>query len=569
LTGRRLRALAIGLVIAGSVAGWWAARPAPDAPTPAGTGTGGSLVATVRGEPRSFNRLVARDRTSNLISLLMHDKLVHTNVATQQLEPALAASWTGSDDGRTWTLKLRPGVTFSDGAPFTSADVLFSLQAAYDEKTASPLGGSLTVGDKPLVASAPDAETVIVEFPAPFGPGLRLLDNLPILPKHKLGQALENGTLRDLWGLTAQPSELVGLGPFVLKEYRPGERLVFARNPHYWRKENGQALPRLDTLTLLVVPDQNAEMLRLESGEADVVSDFLRPEDLAAAKRAVEQGRLQLFDAGVALDADFLWFNLSPQADRSKPWLQKREIRQAISLVIDRQALADAVYLGAAVPVAGPITPGNRDWFDASSKPPSQDLARARQLLAAAGLTDKNGDGQLEAPDGSAARFSVLTQKGHTLRERTATFIQQDLAKAGLQVDVVTLEVPALIERITTGAYEAAYFGAQASDTDPSSNLDYWLSSGAFHPWNPGQKTPATPWEARIDDLMHRQVASTDAGERRRLFNEVQQVFQEELPAIYFVAPKVALPASARVTGARTALLHPYVLADAATLGVK
>jgi peptide/nickel transport system substrate-binding protein len=569
LSGLRLSFIALAL---GAVGGalWWAARP--DLPTqPASQGRGGSLVATVRSEPRSFNRLVARDRTSNLVSLLLHDKLVHINLATQQAEPGLAESWTASADGRIWTIALRNGVSFSDGTPFTAADVLFSLEAVSDARTGSVLAGSLQVGGRPLTATATDERTVVLTFPATFGPGVRILDNLPILPAHKLKAALAEGTLREVWGLTTPPSDLVGLGPFMLKEYRPGERLVFERNPHYWRRdEAGRSLPRLDTLTLLVVPDAGAELLRLQAGEADITSGDVPPEDLASVQRAVSQGKLQLFDVGVGLDADFLWFNLKAGAvPRGRAWLQSRELRQAIAAAVDRRAFADTVYLGAAVPIAGPVTSGNREWHDPSLPLPAFDTARARQLLAAAGLADRDGDGQLEAPDGSAARFALLTQKGHGPRERGAAFIQQDLARIGLGVDVVTLETPALIDRVTTGSYEAAYFGTQASYTDPSTNLDFWLSAGAFHAWNPGQSTPATPWELEIDQLMQRQVATTYPAERKRLFALVQQIFAEEVPAIYFVAPRVSVAAGARVTGVQPGTLQPYILWNAAMIGVE
>jgi peptide/nickel transport system substrate-binding protein len=571
LAGRRVLLLAVALVAIASAAVWWGRRPAPETTVAPGASRGGRLVATIRTEPRSFNRFVARDRTSNLLSLLLHGKLARIDGATQALEPDLAERWTAAGDGRTWTVRLRPGLAFSDGAPLTSADVLFSFAAAYDERTASALGGSLLVGGQPLAVTAPDPQTVVITFPAPFGPGLRLLDNLPILPRHKLGTALEEGRLREMWGLTTPPGELAGAGPFVLADYRPGERLVLARNPRYWRRDDrGAALPRLDTLTLLIVPDQNAELLRLESGETDLISGDVRPEDLAAIRRAADQGRVQLLDVGTALDADYFWFNLTPGAvPADRTWLQRRELREAVSLAVDRRALADTVYLGAAVPVAGPVTPGNHDWYDPSLAVPAPDPGRARQLLAAAGLTDRDGDGRLEAPDGSPARFTLLTQKGNSLRERAAAFLQQDLSKVGLAADVVTLEAPALIERLTARQYEAAFFVVQASDTDPASNLDFWLSGGAFHLWNAEQAAPATPWEARIDALMHQQVAVTDPVERRRLFNEVQRIFAQELPAIAFVAPKVSIAIGARVTGVRPSVLQPFVLWDAATLGVR
>ena len=180
-------------------------------------------------------------------------------------------------------------------------------------------------------------------------------------------------------------------------------------------------------------------------------------------------------------------------------------------------------------------------------------------MLDRMGLVDRDGNGVREI-HGRPARFALLTQKGNTLRERAAAFLQEELRKIGLQADVVTLDAPAIVERITKGDYEAVYFGLQASDTDPAANLDFWLSSGAFHPWHPDQKTPASPWEARIDSLMAAQVAAIDPAERKRLFDEVQRVFAAEQPALFFAAPRVTVAMSARVATRGPALLQPLVL---------
>ena len=146
----------------------------------------------------------------------------------------------------------------------------FAFKAIYDEKTGSALGESMKVGGQPLAVSAPDPTTVVVRFPSPFGPGIRLLDNLAILPRHKLEGGLSAGTLAKAWDLSTPPSEIVGLGPFVLKSYQPGQRLVFERNPYYWRTDaQGNRLPVLDRFTIEIVPDQNAEVVALETGQID------------------------------------------------------------------------------------------------------------------------------------------------------------------------------------------------------------------------------------------------------------------------------------------------------------
>jgi peptide/nickel transport system substrate-binding protein len=525
-------------------------------------GSGGDLVVTIRSEPRTFNRLVARDSTSIVLSTLTHAKLVRINPETDEVEPWLAERWTRSPDGLSYTITLRDGIAFSDGTPLTAADVLFSLEAAYDPQVASPLGDALRIRGEPLQAQAPDRRTVVVTFPRPYAPGLRLLDNLPVLPRHRLEPAWRAGRLAETWGVTTPGSEMPGLGPFVLERYVPGQRLVFVRNPRYWRRDRaGRPLPYLDRVIVEIVPDQQTEVLRLESGAVDLISSEIRAEDYAPLRRAAERGAIRLFDLGVGIDADFLWFNLTPAAvRRAPPWLARAEFRQALAHAVDRTALANTVYLGLAVPVYGPVTPGNPRWYWAEAPAYPFDPARARRLLAGLGLADSDGDGVLDDGRGRTVRLTVLTQKGHTVRERTMALVREDLRRVGVAVDVVPLEFGTLVGLITRGEYEAAYLGVRASDTDPASHLDFWMSSGALHFWNPGQRQPATAWERRIDQLMLQHVAADRLEERQRLFRDVQRIFAEQVPALYFVAPRVIIATAARVGNVRPVSVVPQVL---------
>ncbi len=544
----------------------------PPAAPPAAAMQGGELIVAIRSEPRTFNRLAARDQVTELISTLTQAKLTRINRATQEVEPWLAESWTHSADGLTFTLKLRPDIIFSDGHPFTAEDVLFSFAAAYDARTASPLSDSIQVGGRPLQVSAPDALTVVVTFPTPFAPGVRLLDNLPILPKHRLEAALREGTLARAWGVATPPSDVVGLGPFVLVEYRPGERVVLARNPHYWRRDvNGVALPHLDRVTLEIVPDQDAALLRLESGQIDLTDDEMRTQDYAPLKRSADAGRVKLLDLGVALGADSFWFNLRPGAlagDARADWLQSDTLRRAISSAVDRQLFANTVFLGAGVPVYGPETPANRKWYAADLAEPSHDPAAAIGMLASVGLVDRDRDGVLEDAHGQPARFTILTVKGSTPLERGAAVIRDELKKIGLVVDVVALDQGAVVQRFLSGNYDAVYFHTISTDTDPAINADFWLSSGSAHLWNIGQSSPATSWEREIDTLMGRQMASPDERERKALFDRVQRIFAEHQPVVYFVAPRVFVATSARVTNLTPALIRPQLLWSADTIAV-
>jgi len=571
--------MGIGLALAGLL---WIAAPLAQAPAvtaqsprmaPAQMPTGGgtALVATLRSEPRSFNPIVGRDFASSVIAQLTHARLVRVNRATQQLEPWLAETYGCTPDGLRCTLTLRRGVRFSDGTPFTSADVLFSVQAVYDDRTGSPFADALMVGGKPLAATAPDAGTVVVTFPSAFGPGLRLLDNLPIIPKHRLDAALKAGSLRKEWGPTTPPADLTGLGPFVVQEYKPGERVTLTRNPHYWRTDAaGRPLPYLDRLTLDIVPDQNTELLRLQSGQADLTQSEIRPDDYAALKREAAAGKIRLVDAGLGFDADAFWFNLKPGA-KVPAYVTRVEFRRAVSHAVNRRAFADAVFLGAAEPLHGPISPSNATWYPPASftgiDRQAYDPARARTLLAGLGLRDTNNDGLLEDASGAVVRATLITQKGNTALERGAAFIRDELKKVGVTLDVVALEVGALAERMTKGDYEAIYFRFLTTDSDPALNLDFWLSTGGAHVWHMEQAQPATPWEKELDGLMLRMAAATDLRARQQAFYQAQKILADNLPVIYFAVPRIYVATSTRVTGAVPAVLRPPILWNADTLG--
>lgn len=534
---------------------------------------GGRLVATLRSEPRSFNRLVSANVVTELYSLLAQAKLVRINRATQELEPWLAERWEASADGRAFTLTLREGLQWSDGTPFSVEDVAFTFRAVYDARAGSVLGSTLQVDGRPLSATMVDGRTVRVEFPASFGPGLRLLDNLPILPRHRLEGALAAGTFAQAWNAATPPSDLAGMGPFRLARYEPGQRLVLERNPHYWRSApDGTRLPYLDELVLEIVPDQNAELLRLQSGDVDLMQSPVRAEDLATLRPLEGAGTLQLLELGVTTDPDVFFFNLRGPywaKDPRRAFITAREWRQAISHAVDREALAESVFLGTAVPIWGPVTPGNREWFSPNVPRYPYSIETAGQLLAGLGLANRDADEWREDAQGTEARFTVLTYRGNLVLEREAAFLRDELKKVGIAVDVVALEANALVDRMLRGDFEAIFFQYLASDLDPALSKDFWFSSGPAHIWNLAQPTPATPWEAEIDDLMRRQAAAQDPAERRRLFADVQRVFGENVPALYFVAPRLYAAANARVVNLTPAILRPQLLWAADTIAVR
>jgi peptide/nickel transport system substrate-binding protein len=522
----------------------------------------------MRSEPATFNRFTGPAFPAYLVSSLTHARLVRINRVTQELEPWLADRWTRSEDGRRYDVHLREGVRFSDGQPFTSADVVFSFKAAYDQRTASHLADALSVEGRPLDVHATGPNTVEIGFPAP-NPGLRLLDNLPIYPAHLLERALAAGTFGQSWGPTTPPAEMAGLGAFALERYEPGQRLVFARNPHYWRTApDGERLPPIDRLTLEIVPDQNAELLRLQAGQVDLMQSELRPEDYLPMKREADAGRVRLLDVGRSLESHMLWFNLRPHAGAARPWLRRAEFRRALSHAVDRADFVRAVYLGAAETAWGPVAPANTRWFDPTAPTAAFDPAAASALLAGLGLDDRDGDRVLEDATGTPVRFTVLVQKGITASEKGAAVLRERFAAVGVGLDVVAMDLGAMMGRWAQGDYESIYHLLSPTDTDPAGNLDFWLSSGGSHVWNPGQPAPASDWERAIDDLMRRQASSLDEAQRTRLFGEVQHLFAEHVPAMTFAVPHVYVATSARVSARAVAVQRPQLLWDPDSLAV-
>jgi peptide/nickel transport system substrate-binding protein len=534
---------------------------------------GGTLVSSLRSEPRTFNRLVVPSVPSDLYSILTGSKLIRVNRATQEVEPALVESWTISQDNKTYTLKLRDGVAWSDGVPFTSADVLFSFQAIYDPKTGSQLDSVLRIGGKPFVVTAPDARTVVINLPGTLGVGVAILDNVTLVAKHKHEAALRAGKFKEELAVDTPPAELLSIGPFKLTSYSPGQRLVFDRNPRYWKRDAaGTQLPYLDQVILEIVPDQNAELVRLQSGQFDTLQQQIRPEDIATLRPLEQQGKLKVIELGVAPDADSFFFNLrSPYwaRDPRREWITRKEFRQAISHAIDREAFANTVFLGAGVPIWGPVTPGNKQWFNPNVPRRGYSLDRAKELLAGLGLTNRDADEWLEDTKGTEAHFNLLAYRGNSSVERGAAILRDELKKIGVKVDVVLLEQGALQQRMFKGDFESIMIVFNATNLDPAMNPDFWLSSGDAHLWNMGQPKPATDWEKEMDDLMGTVMTSVDPTERKRAFDQVQMIFAENLPVLYFVAPRLYMGVSSRVGGLSPSILRPQLLWNIDQMSVK
>jgi peptide/nickel transport system substrate-binding protein len=527
---------------------------------------GGRLVVALRSEPKTLNPVLAVDDPSRDVIRCVTADLIHINRGSLKTEPSLAKSWKVSQDGRQYTLHLRHGLRFSDGEPFDADDVIFSFQVYLDEKIDSSQRDLLVVGGKPIVVVKLDKYTVRFALTQPYAAAERLFDGVAILPRHLLEASYRAGTFSQAWSLSMATNQFAGLGPFRLKQYVPGQHVVLERNPYYWKADHaGNQLPYLNEVMFLFVSSEDAQVIRFQSGETDVLSRF-SAENFAVLQKQQSAKGYHLDDLGPGLEYNFLFFNLNdlapkglPEIAKKQAWFEDLRFRQAVSAAIDREGIVRLVYNGRATAIWDQVTPGNKLWLDEKVAHQAQSLDRARQLLQSAGFSWNNG--ALVDPRGNPVEFSILTSSSNAQRTKIATIIQDDLNQLGMTVQVVPLEFHAMVDRLQNSYnYEAAVMGLVSGDADPTSEMNVWLSNGETHLWHPNQEKPATPWESEMDGLMQKQLVTLDYAKRKHLYDRVQEIVAEELPVICLASPNILVGAANRVGNFRPAILVPYAL---------
>lgn len=498
----------------------------------------------LRADPKTFDPLKVEEESSGIVRYLTGGVLIRVHRQTQNPIAELATSWKRSADGRRISFALRRGVHYSDGTPFDAEDVAYTFRMLADPNLRSPAADSFRFAQGAPRVEVKGRYEADVVFPAPAPGAERLFDSAPILSSR------------------SPKRELAVLGPYELAEHKPGVHVLLRRNPHYWKKdEAGVRLPYVDTIRMEIQQNRELEMMRFRRGQLSLISSL----DAEMYEQLAAQMPSGAVDGGPSLDAEFLWFNQIPGAgidEYKKSWFRSARFRQAVSRAISRDDLCRVVYKGRAQPAAGPVSPSNRFWYNAALKPHSYDPPAALRLLAEEGFQLR--DGVLRDRTGNATEFSLITNAGNRARERMGAMIQQDLAKIGIKVNLVTLDFRSLIERITRGfQYEACLLGLVNTDLDPNSQMNVWLSSGSSHQWNPNQKRPETAWEADIDRLMDAQATALDPNKRKTSFDRVQQIVFEQAPFIYLVHKNALGAVSPALRNARASALWPQILWNA------
>ena len=537
---------------------------------------GGRLVIGQRAEPKTLNPVTATDAVSREVIGRCNADLISINRLTQKTEPALAESWQISPDGRSFTLHLRKGIRFSDGHPFDADDVVFSFTLYLDEAVDSPQRDLLVIDGKPLTVTKLDQYTVRFTLSRPYAAAERLFDGLAMLPKHLLEKSYKEGKFTQTWSLNTPPAEMAGLGPFRVKQYLAGQRIVLERNPYYWKADRANhRLPYLDELAFLFVGSEDQQVMRFEAGETDMISR-LSAENYTLLSKDQSHGSWQLADLGPSLEYNFLVFNLNDvdpkklsEVAGKQRWFTDLKFRQAVSLAVDRDSIVKLVYGARGTPLWGNVGPGNKLWVNQAIPHPQRSLENARQLLKSAGFS-WNSAGQLLDASGKPVEFSIVTSSSNTQRMKMATLVQDDLAHLGMQVHVVPLDFRAMLDRVFQSFdYDAAVMGLGGGDPDPNPEMNVWFSKGATHLWHLNETQPATDWEREIDQLMQQQMVTLNYEARKRLYDRVQQLISDNLPFVFLATPDVLVGAKAQVGNFHPAVLDHYTLWNADELYVR
>jgi peptide/nickel transport system substrate-binding protein len=510
----------------------------------------GELRFCLRSEPKTFDPLKVEDDASVAIRYLTGGVLLRMNRQTQALEPELAQSWKASKDGKQITFKLRSGVSFSDGTPFSAEDVAYTVKQLMDPALHSPTGDAFRSGAGNVETKIISPSQISITFPAAVAGLDRQFDQVAIL------------------SVSSARKEMAVLGPFMVADYKPGSTVLLKRNPNYWKTDaQGRKLPYLDSIQLDIQPNRDVEMLRFKRGEIDLINSL----DSEYFDKLAATSPQLVHDAGPSLDSEQMWFNevvKSPLPDYKKNWFRSATFRRAISEAINREDLSRVVFRGHAQPAVGPVSPANKFWFDAKLKPEAYAPNAALKALQGDGFRLENET--LKDKDGNAVVFSIITNSGNKYRERMATMIQEDLQKIGIHVNVVTLDFPSLIERMTQSFdYEAILLGLTNVGLDPNEQMNVWLSSSENHQWNPQEKAPETAWEAEIDRLMRAQASATDTKKRKESFDRVQEIAVEQAPFIYLVNRNALSAVGLSVHGASPVILVPQTYWNVEQLSLK
>ncbi|MFN3649969.1 MAG: ABC transporter substrate-binding protein [Armatimonadota bacterium] len=518
---------------------------------------GGTLTTSSISSPKTFNPLLAAETSSTEILDELFLPLNTLNYHTLEWEPRLAERPEISEDGLTYTYRLREGLKWSDGHPLTTDDVEFTMKVIYDPKIETPLReGKLIDVVQPdgslkreqFKVTKVDDRTIQFTLPVKFAPADTVFA-FPIIPKHKLESAYNAGRYNSTWTVSTPISQLVSSGAWVISEYVTDQRVVFSRNPHSWMtSDDGKPLPYLDKWVTLIVPDLNATILKFRNGDTDVTG--VPQSEYPSIAEGEENGDYRVVNTGPGWGFNYLGFNLNPTSGVDKNLIalfQDVRFRRAASHAVNRQRMVDEIFRGLARPLYGPVSPANSQFYFEDVPKYEYDLEKAKALLDEMGVKDTNGNGFRDYR-GKEVKFNILTNNSNELRKSMATIVTYDLKQIGLNAQFSPIDFNALVGRLDAKPYnwEATILGFTGGP-EPYAGSNIWRSSAPQHQWWPKQTKPATEWEAEIDQLWSQGAQELDPVKRKAIYDRWQTIVGEQQPFIFTVVTDIIYAARKRL----------------------
>lgn len=515
------------------------------------------LVTSILSDPKTFNAALSSE-SPNIFGYT-YEGLLTQNPIDGKIEGTLAQSWEISPDKTKITFTMREGLKWSDGQPLTVDDVVFTYNDIYlNEAIPTDTRDVLRIGKERKLPTVKKIDNRRVEFsvPEPFRPFL-LTTGASILPAHVLKESIikkdQNGKPLFLskWGVDTPPEKLIVNGPYKLERYDTSQRVIFRRNPYYWRKDNqGQPQPYIERIVWQIVESTDTSLLQFRSGDLDTIG--VSPDYFSLLKVQEKQGNFQIYNGGPSSSTSFISFNLNKGKRDGKPlvdpikskWFNNVQFRQAVAYAIDRQTMLNNTFRGLGTFQNSPISVQSPYYL-----PPEKGLKvykynpdKAKELLLKAGFkyNDKN---LLEDAEGNEVRFALLTNAGNKIRESMGSQIKQDLGKIGIQIDFTPLAWNTFIDKLSnTLDWDACLIGLTGG-LEPNDGANVWSPEGGLHMFNQkpqaGQKPiegwEVADWERKINDLYIQGAQEFDENKLKQIYGESQQLTQEYLPFIYLV----------------------------------
>jgi len=434
----------------------------------------------------------------------------------------LAQSWEFSRDCRDLTFRLRPGVKWHDGAPFTADDVVFTWQTITDPKVPSPYKSEYSLVES-VRAEGPDV--VRVHYSQPFAKALSNWANT-MLPKHLLERYVQEGKIREAPQNWSAP---VGTGPYRFKELRSGEKIVLVANPEYW-----DGRPYISRIVYRIIPSQATTFLELKAKGVDAMSLTALQYTRQTNYRAFERAYTKYRHPGNGYT--YLGFNLKD------PRFADRRVRQAFAYAINKREIIDGVRLGLAREATGPYKPGTWAFTDKVKTYP-YDMEAAQRLLAEAGWKERNADGLL-VKDGKPFTFELLTNQGNDERKKIAEIVQAQLKELGVGVEIRILEWAAFLkEHIKKRNFEAIVLG-WGIGIDPDQYV-VWHSSQS----GPDQLNHISYANPEVDRMLELGRTTCVREERVKYYRRLQELLAEDEPLVFLYFSDALPVVSSRVYG--------------------